>query len=246
MIYETEINGIFVKAMYTEESIQTIFIPLLRRLTKMQKSKGRRILVMLAAPPGAGKSTLVQFLKYLSERIEDITPVTTIGMDGFHHYQKYLNHHFMVRDGQEYLMREYKGAPETFDFSLLEERIRKVAKGEDCGWPEYYRIAHDPIDDAITVKGEIVLLEGNYLLLNHKGWRELSEYADYTIRIMADESILKDRLVRRKAASGISMEEAEQFVVKSDLYNAKTCLKESKKADLELELLEDNSYQERR
>ena len=246
MIYEAEINGIPVKAMYTEESVRTIFIPLLRRLTKMQKSRGRRILVLLAAPPGAGKSTLVHFLRYLSETTEDIMPVTIIGMDGFHHYQKYLDHHFMMRDGEKHLMKEYKGAPETFDLTMLTDRIKQVAKGENCGWPEYYRIAHDPIDNAIIVEGQIVLLEGNYLLLNRAGWRELSDYADYTIKITAEECFLKDRLVKRKATSGISLAEAEGFVEKSDLYNVRTCLRESMHADLELELMEDDSYLERR
>lgn len=243
MIYEAEINGLLVNAYYSEESIEKIFLPLLKLLTKMQKEKKKRILVMLAAPPGAGKSTLVHFLKYLSEKEEEITPITTIGMDGFHHYQKYLESHTMMRDGTEYIMKEYKGAPETFDLPLLRERIRKVAEGKICGWPEYYRIAHDPIDDAIQVNGDIVLLEGNYLLLNWDGWKELSDYADYTIKIVADEKLLKDRLVARKAKSGIFMEEAQIFVEKSDLYNVRTCLQDSKDAQLILELKEDNTYE---
>lgn len=243
MIYKAEINGLSVEAFYSEESIEQIFLPLLRELTEMQKKKNARILVMLAAPPGSGKSTLLHFLKYLSENVKDITAVTTIGMDGFHHYQEYLDCHTMIRDGKEYLMKEFKGAPETFDLSLLAERVKKVSNGESCGWPEYYRIAHNRIDDAITVDGDIVLLEGNYLLLNWEGWKELSSYADYTIKIIADEKLLKNRLVNRKAQSGISKEDAEGFVERSDLYNVRTCLRDSMEADLVLELKEDDSYQ---
>ncbi|WP_256374471.1 hypothetical protein [Butyrivibrio sp. MC2021] len=41
-------------------------MPLLKRLTATQKEKGERVLVMLAATPGAGKSTLCSFLEELS------------------------------------------------------------------------------------------------------------------------------------------------------------------------------------
>ncbi|MDO4976979.1 MAG: nucleoside/nucleotide kinase family protein [Eubacteriales bacterium] len=242
MIYKAEINGLPVEAYYSEDSIQNIFLPLLRKLTEIQKQKGGRVLAMLAAPPGSGKSTLLNFLQHLSETQKDITPITIIGMDGFHHYQKYLDCHTMIRDGQEYLMKEYKGAPETFDLSLLTERLKKVSGGEVCGWPEYYRIAHDPIDDAITVDGDIVIIEGNYLLLNWEGWKDLSSYADYTIKIVADENLLKNRLVNRKTQSGISKEDAERFVERSDLYNVRTCLRDSLSVNLVLELIVDDSY----
>ena len=51
MEYNTCINGYDIQAHYSEENIEKIFIPLLDRLTIMQQEKGRRILVMLAAPP---------------------------------------------------------------------------------------------------------------------------------------------------------------------------------------------------
>lgn len=244
MIYKAVINDLPVKAYYSDESIEKIFIPLLKKLTKMQQEKGGRVLAILAAPPGSGKSTLLNFLKYLSEHTEGVTPITTIGMDGFHRYQKDLNVLTMMRDGEEHLMKEFKGAPETFDLEGLSARLKKVAAGEVCGWPEYYRIAHDPVDDVISVEGDIVLMEGNYLLLNWDGWRKISELADYTMKIIADESLLKKRLVERKAKSGISMEEAEKFVVRSDFYNVQTVLRDSMDADLVLKLMEDDSYEE--
>lgn len=57
---------------------------------------------------------------------------------------------------------------------------------------------HDPVEDAVYVDGDIVILEGNYLLLNEDGWRDLSKMADYTISIKADPEMLKKRLVERK------------------------------------------------
>ncbi len=242
MIYKTKINGLDVQAYYSEGSINDIFLPLINHLTDMVKEKGKRIIVMLAAPPGAGKSTLAHFLGHLSEITDGVLSVLPVGMDGFHHYQDYLDTHTMVRSGKTHLMKEYKGAPETFDLPKLKEKVRRISEGEDCGWPEYYRIAHNPIDDAIHIHGEIILIEGNYLLLDLGGWKDLRRYADYTIKIVADENLLKKRLTDRKALSGISREEAEAFVENSDLYNVRTCLKYTiGETDLALRLMEDDS-----
>lgn len=243
MDYEVVINGIKVKAHYSEESIQRIYIPLLKRLEVLRQEKGGRILVMLAAPPGAGKSTLLSFLQYLSENTEGLTPITTIGMDGFHHYQDYLLTHTTIRDGEELQMVKIKGAPITFDLDLLTERVKKVASGEECGWPIYDRMGHNPVENAIVITGDIVLLEGNYLLLKDEGWSNLIDYADFTIKIDADIEMLRERLVERKIATGVDEESARAFVEKSDLYNARLCINNSADADMELRLLADGEYE---
>ena len=82
--HRVNINGIDVEARYSDRTVETVLVPLLKRLTELQEKKGRRILIMLAAPPGAGKSTLLSFLGKLSEERDGIHPVQTIGMDGFH------------------------------------------------------------------------------------------------------------------------------------------------------------------
>ena len=101
MTFQIEINGLPVSAVFSEENIEGIFLPLLKRLTEIQNALGRRILVFLAAPPGAGKSTLSEFLRHLSVNTPEVTPITVIGMDGFHRRQEYLISHTAVRDGKE-------------------------------------------------------------------------------------------------------------------------------------------------
>ncbi len=234
--YDVKINGLDINATYTKENVQEIFIPLLKRLAELQREKGRRILVMLAAPPGAGKSTLLSFWENLSKEFEAVPEIQTIGMDGFHRRQEYLTSHFTIRDGKEIRMVDIKGAPETFDLELLKDRVKRVAAGENCGWPVYDRTLHNPIDNAITITSDIVILEGNYLLLQEKGWDELSSYADYTISIVADKNLLRDRLINRKAQSGNSINDATAFVDYSDMVNVETCLQKTKRADLILEV----------
>ena len=243
--FDVNINGIDVHAKYTQDSIDNIFLPLIEILRKIQKEKQRRILVLLAAPPGTGKSTLAEFLSYLSGQENGKEQIKSIGMDGFHCYQKYLENHKMIRNGRELLMSDIKGAPETFDVVRLRNQIERVAKGENCGWPVYDRMKHDPQENTITVEGNIILLEGNYLLLNREEWKEIQKFADYTIKITAEGDSLRDRLISRKSKSGMSFEEAEKFVEFSDMYNVKTCLNESINANFEIYMDNIGNYHKR-
>ena len=124
----------------------------------------------------------------------------------------------------------------------LAERLQRVAAGERCGWPVYDRRLHDPVDNVITVDGDIVLLEGNYLLLGEPGWRDLRDFADYTVLIRANEDLLRRRLTDRKARGMATREEAEKFVKFSDMRNVRTCLEHSGSADLILEMTGDGEY----
>ena len=235
-VYQTLINGIEVTASYSGEAIQNAFLPLLHDLTRLQKEKGGRVLVMLAAPPGAGKTTLATYLSELSVREDEVTPLQVIGMDGFHRRQDYLLTHSVMQDGKEIRMVDIKGAPVTFDLERLTEKIRSVAAGEVCGWPVYDRLLHNPVEDAVTVNGDIVLLEGNYLLLREEGWDLLSSFADFTIFLEADRDLLRKRLIDRRIKTGVPQEKAEAFVDFSDMRNAETVLAHSKQADLTIRL----------
>ncbi len=231
MKYHVMINGIEVTASYTERAVEEIFRPLLEKLSSLQREKGRRILVMLAAPPGAGKSTLASFLAQLSEQ-----RIQAVGMDGFHRRQEYLLSHTAERDGEQIAMVRIKGAPVTFDLPRLAERIRRSAAGETCGWPVYDRLLHNPVEDALTIDGDILLLEGNYLLLDEEGWRDLARYADYTITVRAEEELLRNRLIARRIKTGVEKNEAVRFVDYSDMPNVRLCLRKTLPADLRLEL----------
>ena len=167
--YRAVINGIEVDAHYSTQAVNGIFLPFLGRMGELQKQKGRRLLVMLAAPPGAGKTTLLSFLEKLWREHGGTQRLQVIGMDGFHRRQEYLKTHFVQREGKQVSMVKIKGAPVTFDLERLTESIRNVAEGEKCGWPVYDRLLHNPVENAVTVDADIVLLEGNYLLLDESG-----------------------------------------------------------------------------
>lgn len=234
MNYSADINGITVNATYSDTTVNEVFIPLLKHLAQLHNVKQRRILVMLAAPPATGKSTLVSFLEHLAQSVIPDKRVQSVGMDGFHLRQEYLLMHTFELDGEEIPMARIKGAPITFDLQALRTKIEEAAQGQICKWPHYDRQLHDPVDDAITIDADIVLIEGNYLLLNMDGWRDLSRYADYTISLTADEEMLRSRLIRRKMKTGMTQEDAKRFVESSDMRNVRLCLDKTMKADLKL------------
>ena len=240
--YCVMINGIRVTARYSQRAIEEIFLPLLRRLTALQKQRDRRILILLAAPPGCGKTTLASFLEKLSREQDGVSPLQVIGMDGFHRRQEYLQSHFVLRDGRPVSMVEIKGAPITFDLQRLADSVKRVAGGEICGWPVYDRMLHNPVENALQVDGSIVLLEGNYLLLDEGGWRDLSACADYTISIAANEALLRARLIDRKNKTGAEAEKAVRFVDFSDMPNVRLCLEKTMKADLLLQMDDEGDY----
>ncbi len=144
--YDVEINGIEVHATYNDHSVQNIFLPLLHRLTDLQKEKNARIVVFLAAPPGAGKSTLASYLEKLSHDYDDICDIQAVGMDGFHRRQEYLLSHTVNLDGKTISMVDIKGAPITFDLEKLRETIERVNAGEKCKRPPYDRHLPNPIE----------------------------------------------------------------------------------------------------
>ena len=243
MEFPVEVNGRMVNAVFTDENIRNILLPMLRRLASLQKAKGERILMMLAAPPASGKSTLAQFLAHLSCTEPGLVKAAAVGMDGFHRYGRELKQMTAIRGGREVALSEIKGAPVTFDLPRLTEAVLRLKRESSCTWPLYDRRIHDPVEDALQVTEDIVILEGNYLLLDEPGWRDLHRQADLTVRILADEKDLRERLIQRKAASGISREEAERFVEFSDMANVREVMTRFLPADLTLRLLQDGTYE---
>ncbi len=239
VVMELQINGIKVTANYTTDTINSIFMPLLANLTALQKQENKRIIVYLAAPPGCGKSTLASYLERLS--IENgYTPIQALGMDGFHHTNIYLNSHYRKNTGE--LLALHKGAPDTFNLESLREHICSIKEGKETYWPIYDRKIHDPIENAIKVGSSIILIEGNYLLLNDEPWNKLKDYADYTIFITGEPIDLENRLINRKMQSGSSFETALKHYHETDKPNLLLVNQNHLPADLTLKLNISDKY----
>jgi pantothenate kinase len=172
---------------------------------------GRRTILGLAGAPGAGKSTVAQALcEALPGR------AVVVPMDGFH-----LANSELVRLGRA----GRKGAPDTFDsagFAALLLRLRTQSRDELVYAPEFRRELDEAVAGAIAVPGdiELVITEGNYLLLGQGAWANARACLDAVWYIDIDPALRRERLVARHMRFGRSAEEAHQWVAQTDEPNA--------------------------
>ena len=231
LTYNMEVNGLWQEVKFSEANVEEIFMPFLRELTDLKMTMDRKVIAYLAGPPGVGKSTLAQFLERLSrERSNEVDKVRALGIDGYHYTAAYMNITNIERDGEQVLMRDIKGAPETFDMDLLVDKIRELRQ-EGTDWNIYDRKIHDVLPDYLSVEDEIILIEGNYLLLKETGWTNVRTLADYSVFLDVPKDILRERLINRKAQGGLSREDAEKFFEFSDARNIERIINNSAQAD---------------
>ena len=216
--YYLDVNGYEVKAQYHQEDIDTVFIPLLDKMQQIQSAKKCRIFVFLAGPAGCGKTTLGLVLEKLAK--DKGISMQCVGLDGFHYKQSYLDQHGLA---------SIKGHYSTFDVELLKQKLNE-SRVNDCYWPVYSRKIHNPVDDGVLVDQDIVLVEGNYLLLNK--WSEIHTYCDYAIFISCEKEVVKQRLIDRKCKGGYTYEQAIRHFEKSDSKNVDIILENSTDANV--------------
>ena len=192
------------------------------RLREMLKA-GSRIILGLVGPPGAGKSTVGLALRDAFRDISQIVP-----MDGFHLANVELSR--LGRAGR-------KGAPDTFDsagYVDLLKRLRAQSPDEIIYAPEFRREIEEPIAGAIPIFPETQLLitEGNYLLLEEGHWKKVPAYLDEVWYVDVDDALRIERLAARHQQFGRSRDEAIAWVNTTDEPNARLIATGKKRANL--------------
>lgn len=225
------VNGLDIHAEFDEADTKNIFLPLLKRLTALQRKLNRRICVFLAAPPAAGKSTLCCYLEHLSRTNADLTPIQSVGIDGFHYTNDYLASHFIRRDGKDIPLSKVKGGPESYDVEKLAALLQTLNEPNQK-WPAYSRRIHNPVEGAIEIQEKIVLLEGNWLLLDEAPWNALR--GDYSIFLASGDESQLERIVQRKMMGGFEEAAAREFVRGNDWPNIQRCMAHSRRGDLNI------------
>jgi pantothenate kinase len=182
---------------------------------------GRRTVLGIAGPPGAGKSTLATaIVEALQGRC------VLVAMDGFH----------LADDELRRLGRlDRKGAIDTFDaagYVHLLRRLRDQAE-EVVYAPVFVRDQEQAIAGAIPVARGVplVVTEGNYLLADGP-FREVRDLLHETWYVEADDDIRRERLVARHVRYGRSAEQAERWVDVTDEPNARLVERTRAMADL--------------
>lgn len=185
--------------------------PELARLESLL-ADGRRKLLGLVGAPGSGKSTLARALEQALPGRAQVVP-----MDGFHLAQVELR-----RLGRA----ERKGAPDTFDsagYVALLRRLHEQRADEIVYAPEFRREIEEPVAGAIAVLPgtQLVVTEGNYLLLQEGAWGDVAPLLDEVWYVEVDDALRVERLVRRHQQFGRSFEEARAWVEQTDEPNAR-------------------------
>ena len=173
---------------------------------------GRRKLLGLVGAPGAGKSTLAAALLQALPGRSQVVP-----MDGFHLAQSELER--LGRSAR-------KGAPDTFDsagYVALLRRLRRQRADEIVYAPEFRREIEEPVAGAIAVlpQTQLLITEGNYLLLQEGAWAEVAPLLDEVWYVEVDDALRLERLARRHQQFGRSREDALAWVEQTDEPNAR-------------------------
>jgi len=211
------VDGVETWAEVDHRLVAETLLPALGALTP--RPPRRRPFAFLVGPPGVGKSTLAAAVAHGARNLQAAAfEVVALGIDGFHHSNAYLATHLQTGSDRTPLSA-VKGAPETFDVASLTRHVSALAAGQDVRWPTYDRRIHDVLPGTDPVGDGVVLLEGNWLLLDEPGWRDLAAYADHVVHLTADPELLRDRLIRRKVRGGLSPAAATEFYERSDRLN---------------------------
>ena len=186
---------------------------------------GARRLIAIAGAPGSGKSTLAE---RLCEAINGHLPgqCAILPMDGYHFDDIVLN-----ARGE----RARKGAPFTFDVGGFRAMLGRLRSEED------QTVAVPVFDRSIEIaragarligpESRLILVEGNYLLLDEGAWAGLADAFDLTVFLDVPREVLRARLRARWEGYDMDPEVMKRQLEGNDYLNIETVLAGSRPAD---------------
>lgn len=194
---------------------------LVEAIVGLPRPDGRRVVVAVAGPPAAGKTTLTEAL------IARLAPdAGLLQMDAYH-----FDNQILEARGH----RPRKGAPHTFDvaaYRLMLANLRNEPRVE-ISVPQFDRSLELARNCAVVVSPDQQLLvtEGNYLLLKDSPWSELRSLFDFTVWVDAPEAVIEQRILSRWRDHGLDDGEALVRAEQNDLPNARLVKASSHAAD---------------
>ena len=181
----------------------------------------QRRTIGIAGVPGAGKST------YAASYVARLhVPAAYLPMDGFHLADVAL---------RDLGLLDRKGAPETFDawgYAALLHRLR-TREPQTVYAPRFERELEQPLAGAIAIvpETEVVVTEGNYLLLDRPEWRAVRAELDEVWFLDVDDDLRRERLLARHTRFGKTPEQATAWVDRVDDPNARLVEQSRDRAD---------------
>ncbi|WP_309666933.1 nucleoside/nucleotide kinase family protein [Tabrizicola sp.] len=203
---------------------ETIEIADLATILERRAEKGRVIAAVVGAP-GSGKSTIAE---KLAGKLNAVRPemAAVLPMDGYHYDDLYL--------GPAGLLAR-KGAPHTFDVDGLYHVLRRMRARDEVSVavPVFDRKIEIARAGArlISAAVPVIIVEGNYLLLQSDPWARLRPLFDVTVMLDVAEGLLRSRLTGRWNRFGLTGAEIQRKLEDNDLPNGRLVRTQSAVAD---------------
>jgi pantothenate kinase len=176
---------------------------------------GRRAILAIAGSPGAGKTTLARALVARVDAMAGAGTAAYVPMDGFH-----LANATLDRLGRH----DRKGAIDTFDGWGVVALVRRLRAetGHAVYAPSFDRAVDEGVAGAIAVEpgARLVVVEGNYLLVDEDPWAQLAAEIDESWFCATPPDDRFARLVDRHTAGGRAPSAAEAWAREVDGANA--------------------------
>jgi pantothenate kinase len=184
-------------------------------LLQARAAGGNRVIVALAGAPGSGKSTLAdKLVGKLNARQPGFASV--LPMDGYHYDDLHL-----VPAG----LRPRKGAPMTFDVGGLFHTLKRLRDRDEAevAVPVFDRKIEIARAGARLIPRDVpvIVVEGNWLLLNQAPWDRLRPVFDMTVMVDVPEHVLRARLRGRWERLGLTEDEITEKLEENDLPNGR-------------------------
>ncbi|MEN3791736.1 nucleoside/nucleotide kinase family protein [Fulvimarina sp. MAC3] len=193
------------------------FIEMIRNL-----DRSHRTIVAIAGAPGSGKSTFAEMLVETLNR-DQAGSAAVLPMDGFHFDDIVL---------EERGHRPRKGAPHTFDIGGFRSALERLKRNDEAfvASPVFDRSIEIARAGARIIEKTtpIIVVEGNYLLLDNPDWTPLRELFDLSAYLDEPETVLKERLTARWVGLGLEGEAFRAKMEDNDLPNVRLVLKDGR------------------
>ena len=232
-----EMSGRREEVSINRVELWRFYVPIGQALVHRARSEDSvRVLAGVAGPPGSGKSIFSALLTAVinASLQKDQFRAVRCSLDGFHFPNEYLATHF-VRSGRKKVpLQSRKGAPETFDVDGFLSALQRLSSEPEVSMPRYDRQLHEPVPDAVKIMPahQIVIVEGNYLLLEEGRWVKVRDKLAPCLFLSIPLEAVKRRLIERHMRGGRERNDAGRHFERVDRPNFERCMAGSRRADV--------------
>jgi len=232
-----DVDGRPIAARIGLAELWRFYLPACHALGRLAVRPGAvRAIAGVAGPPGSGKSVFCAVLRAVIEATAGAQGggVAAVSLDGWHRSNAWLEEHGLRGD---------KGRPATFDVEGFVGALHRLRSESSLGLPRYDRNLHDVVPDGIRIepRHRLVLVEGNFLLLDRDGWAGVRPCLDLAMFLSMPLEGIEPRIIERHVRGGRSPESARSHFERVDRPNYEACMASAGRAGLIVERAADQS-----